>query len=136
MTRQKNTRVKKDRRSLYLIGGILVLALAAWGIMTFVSSQSNEASRQVHVVDGNGNEYFYPLSEGGEHTFTTDYGTNVIEITDDGVKMASSTCPNQDCVHVGVIHSSSEMILCLPNQVLVTIIDENSDESAPDTTVI
>lgn len=136
MTQPKNARTKKDRRSLYLIVGILILALAAWGIMSFVSNQSKEDSRQVQVVDGNGNEYFYPLNEEGEHTFTTDYGTNVIEIKDEGVKMASSTCPNQDCVHLGVIHSSSEMILCLPNQVFVSIIDENPDENTPDTTSI
>lgn len=120
---------KKDRRSLFLIGGILIVALAAWGIITLISNQNNESPRQVHVVDGSGTEYFYPLNENGEHTFTTDYGTNVIQIQDDRVKMLSSTCPNQDCVHVGDIHGSSEMIVCLPNQVYVGIVDEAADNN-------
>ena len=134
MTDQKSERKKKDRRSLYAIAGIFVIALAAWGILTFTANQNSESSRHVHVVDGEGNEYFYPLNENGTHEFTTELGTNTIEIKDVGVSMKFSDCPNQDCVHVGIIHHASEMIVCLPNQVYVGIVDNTAAETTADTT--
>jgi len=47
--------------------------------------------------------------------------TNTIEITADGVYMSDSTCRNQDCVRMGKITRPGQMIVCLPNRVMVRL---------------
>lgn len=39
----------------------------------------------------------------------------------DGVRVAESDCPGQDCVHTGVITRAGQSIVCLPEQVVVQL---------------
>lgn len=54
---------------------------------------------------------------------------NVIHVTKDSIRMASSTCENQDCVEQGVVSVSNRnqrvlrnMIICLPNEVTLELL--------------
>lgn len=53
---------------------------------------------------------------------------NLLEIQDGSVRVKSSSCPNQVCVHSGWISKSGQMIACLPNQVLIRLSGETSEE--------
>ena len=53
---------------------------------------------------------------------------NVVEITHDSIKMRSANCPNQDCIHQGIVtldnHAKrvlGNQIVCLPNKVALVI---------------
>lgn len=61
---------------------------------------------------------------------------NVIRITPGSVRMASSTCDNQDCVEQGTITLANRntrilqnMIICLPNEVLLEMITADEWEA-------
>lgn len=61
---------------------------------------------------------------------------NVIHVTRDSIRMASSTCENQDCVEQGIVSVSNRkqrllrnMIICLPNEVTLELItSEEADQ--------
>ena len=53
--------------------------------------------------------------------------TLTVEKTDGAVYVASSDCPNQDCVHSGAISRAGQSIVCLPARVAVTLEGAASD---------
>ena len=50
--------------------------------------------------------------------------TNHITIKDGTVAMTSSSCKNQVCVQTGAISQTKDVIVCLPNKILVEIIGD------------
>lgn len=69
-----------------------------------------------------------PLTEPGRYTVTRGEHINVIEVTEDSVCMAESTCDNQDCIYQGTVTLENKdervlqhMILCLPNEVILEL---------------
>lgn len=52
-----------------------------------------------------------------------------VTLTRDGVSVTESDCPGQDCVHTGRITRAGQSIVCLPEQVVVTL---EGKTSAPD----
>lgn len=59
-------------------------------------------------------------------TITTPDSLNTIRISEGCVYMESSTCGNQLCVKLGAA-SASRPIVCIPNQVVVTISDDSAE---------
>ena len=45
----------------------------------------------------------------------------VITVTSSGVSVTESDCPGQDCLHTGTITKAGQSIVCLPEQVIVTL---------------
>ncbi len=76
-----------------------------------------------------------PLPEEGASSFALTQvlsdgreAVNVIELTPEGVRMASSSCPHQDCVLQGQVTLANRaerllgnMIICLPHQVVLEL---------------
>jgi hypothetical protein len=48
-------------------------------------------------------------------------GESVIEVSENGVRMLSSPCPLEVCVHTGWIRRPGQMIVCVPNRIIVRI---------------
>jgi hypothetical protein len=59
-------------------------------------------------------------------------GKLTADITPDGIAVIFADCPSQDCVHTGRINSPGEVIVCLPNQVLIRISDNNVSRTEVD----
>lgn len=53
---------------------------------------------------------------------------NTVQIQDGRVCVSHSSCPNQFCVGSGWISHSGQSIVCLPNQVLIQIVSEQSEQ--------
>lgn len=49
------------------------------------------------------------------------YGHNIVQISNNGVEMIESDCPNHVCEETGFIHKPNQMIVCLPNRLSVEI---------------
>lgn len=74
---------------------------------------------------------YEPLPLAGEGSFTIkqdESTTNTIHVTPDSVWMEHSTCDNQDCVDQGTVSLEnmnsrvlSNMIICLPNEVVLEL---------------
>ena len=52
---------------------------------------------------------------------------NTVEVTNKGARMVHANCPDQVCVHQGLITLPLYPIVCLPNQVVVRIMNDNDN---------
>jgi hypothetical protein len=110
---------------------MLLVALLAWGGTELYAQM--QPSTSVLVTDSDGRQYNYPLNEDATHVIETSLGTNVIEIEDGSVHVEEASCPNLNCVHQGAISHAGQTIVCLPNELVVTIDGrENDDPDRPD----
>ena len=118
-----------EKKNWLLIGGIAVLALVLLALTPLLPGTEAEEDCVVITVDGE--EYArIPLSQPQLVTITQDNGAvNVVEVTESGMRMVSSTCQNQICVHRGAITLSNwelmggAFISCLPNQVMLELVE-------------
>ena len=46
------------------------------------------------------------------------------------VRVSDSDCPGQDCVHTGAISRAGQSIVCLPAQVVISLVGATSDVDA------
>jgi hypothetical protein len=83
----------------------------------------NDPEKVIISVDGS--EYAsYRLSEILKPEIVrveTEFGVNVIEITNHGARVIEATCPDKLDVHSGEISKSGQMIVCLPNRLTVRL---------------
>ena len=61
-------------------------------------------------------------------SYTIPLDGNVILVEPGGIRMQSADCPDQICVHQGVLHDTGR-IVCLPNRVLIEM---QHTKDAPD----
>ena len=115
------------KKDILLICGVLLLALAAFAASRLLLPKSASAQVTIYV----GDKVYAQVSASDYQTITVDQGdgkVNVIVIDENGVRMESSTCKNQICVHHGAIDpdDADELLLdhwivCLPNGVSVEV---------------
>ena len=122
---RQHSEVKK--RDGFILGGVLLLALLAFAASRLLAPQTPSAIVTVFV---GGSEYRSVRADDYQ-TITIDQGNgkvNVVVIDERGVRMESSTCKNQICVHHGVVDPKNadkllldNWIICLPNGVTVEV---------------
>ena len=115
------------KKDILLICGVLLLALAAFFALRVFAQKSDAAQVTVYV----GGAVYAQVSADDFQTITVDQGggkVNVIVIDSRGVRMESSSCKNQICVHHGTIDPNNadallldHWIVCLPNGVSVEV---------------
>ena len=54
----------------------------------------------------------------------------VLELSERGVRVVETTCPGEDCRHMGAITKAGQQIVCLPNRLVVTLQGDNSSFDA------
>ena len=100
----------------------LLLAAVLLGIFLFAGKE--EGTRAVVTIDGT--EYgSYALDK----EQTIDLGTgNHLEIRGGEIRMTEADCPDQICVHQKAISRNGESIICLPNKIVLKIVDGEEAE--------
>ena len=92
----------------------------------------NQGSRGGVAVITVGQQVFaeVPLALDGEYRVTDMDGAYLLTciVADGAIQVSSSTCRDHICVRQGDIHLTREMIVCLPNQVVVSIRSSAADE--------
>ena len=53
-----------------------------------------------------------------------------LELSREGVRVAETACPGEDCLHTGTISRAGSQIICLPNRLVVTLEGEDSPYDA------
>lgn len=106
-----------------IIASIVALAFVIYGLFAF--SVSGETSDAVSVfVDGK--EYatyqFREITEPRTVEIKSGNVYNILEISPDGARMLDSSCPDKTDVRMGKISKPGQIILCVPNRVVVKII--------------
>ena len=116
-----------NKKNWILVGVIALVAAMMLMASPMLLTQTDE---DAVIITVGGIEYArVPLTK--PQTVTVRQATgevNVVEITDRGAVMVSSTCKNQQCVHMGAVtldnwefRPNQTFIVCLPNRVTVEL---------------
>lgn len=117
-----------------ILDGIVVLLvlLLAGGTAAATWGGTSEGLTAVVSIDGETVDRFAPDGS-GRHTYEANGYALVVEETAEGVCVAVSDCPTQDCVHTGTISRTGQSIVCLPARLSVTL--EGGGESEVDAVI-
>ena len=109
----KNRLKKKD-----IVLMIIILVVA--GSCMLLHRIIGEKSADYITVKVNGKiEGVYSLADDQEIVLNN--GSNVLKIKNGEADMIRADCPDQLCVHTGSISKEHEMIVCMPDKVIVEI---------------
>lgn len=103
-----------------LVGAVLLFSCFLYALFSF--RNSTPAAYAEISVDG---ETVTTLDLNQDTALTvTGYqgGTNTVTVSHQAVSVTEASCPDLVCVHTGQIHNTGETIVCLPNRVVVTIV--------------
>ena len=107
---------------LYLILAVIIIILAA-----FLFYYWQPAEGDTVIIRKNG-VVLHTASLSDDARFVIDE-KNTVVITDEMVFMESADCPDQLCVRQGSIQDSRKEIICLPNQVVVSVVQKSEIDS-------
>lgn len=117
----------------YLI--VLVLLLSLVGIY-FIKYHATNGGNKYISIQVNGEEIkkitFGANMVGKTIDIETKFGYNKIEIGDGKVRVIDADCPDKLDVKQGWISSQGEVIVCLPNRMMIEIKSENDVDSEID----
>ena len=109
--------MKNHKRDLILIG-ILLLAASALFFLFKGKQAGEEGAAAVVTVDGT-EIARYPLNRDG--TFVLNGGSNTLLIENGEAWISEANCPDKLCMGFGKISKKGEIIVCLPNRLIVVI---------------
>lgn len=123
--------LRKYKKEVIFIAVLVVSGLALlMGVLLF----SKEGGQVVVTVSGNEVASF-SLDEDRTYLIEgKDGGTNLLIIQDGKAHMESASCPDGLCINMGKIHAAGQSIICLPNEVVVSV--EKSQPSADDVDIV
>jgi len=103
---------------------IFILCAAAAGFVWVNAAVSGDAAEGV-IIEVDGAEYakyyFNEISEIKTVEVFTKFGYNRVEIGKNYARVTDASCPNKLDVHMGAVTGSGQMIVCLPNRLIVRI---------------
>ncbi|MDR0539125.1 MAG: NusG domain II-containing protein [Spirochaetaceae bacterium] len=72
-------------------------------------------------IEGKDGVWVYPLNSIACLNVSGPLGETAVQLTGKAVMVVSSPCKNQTCIKQGSASTHGQWIVCLPNQILVTI---------------
>jgi len=108
-------------RTLIIIFAALVILSAVW-ILIAKNITQEELTAEIYLEGRL--LYSIDLNEVDE-SYTIELPHNTILVEHGQISMQHSDCPDQICVHQGVIKNATYPIVCLPNKVEIRIIGES-----------
>ena len=109
-----------NKKDLLFITAILLAAGLAF--LFFRPQPSESLSRAEISVDG---KAVMELDLSEYQVLTVDGaggGYNRIQVRDGAVSVLEASCPDKVCVHTGTVRYPGETIVCLPNRMIITVI--------------
>ncbi len=109
---------------------IITIIIALLGMLTINFFIYNDSAKGV-LIEVNGEEYakynFNDISSIEYIEIKTQYGYNKVEINNKKVRVIEASCPDKLDVKAGWISKTNQMLVCLPNKVLIRIIGKNNE---------
>ncbi len=117
---------KKLKNDLIFIS-VLIVLVCAFAIAYFLFRPMGDTVTVTVAGEVYGT---YPLHEDRTEAIRTENGENIFVIRDGRVYMESASCPDGICEAHRAIFRDGESIICLPNQVVITVTSQHAE--APD----
>ncbi|WP_187363623.1 NusG domain II-containing protein [Peptoniphilus phoceensis] len=114
---------------------IFIIVLTSFFIYFFTNKlpkdHKNSSKKVVITVDG---KIFkeVSLNKDTDIRINSQYGNNVVHIENGEVQMFESDCKDKICMKMGKISLNGDSIICLPNRLMVKIIDDAPDDESLD----
>jgi hypothetical protein len=121
MKTEQRTKVPSLRYDLILIGALLVVSVG----MLLVTTLTRRDGSYVEVEKNGEILATYRLSQSGEYSLNG--GTNVLVIEDGMAYLKEANCPDKTCVRTGKIRYVGQSIVCLPNDIAITVRGNSKD---------
>lgn len=130
--------LKKNRPALILSGLIVIILLASAGALWYLNTHEQIGTIAEIYQNGELIQTIDLDTVTEDYTFTVEGGNgiyNVVEVHHGEIGIREASCPDGLCVHMGFIHSSSVPITCLPNKLVIKIVNDTAGEEEPDVMV-
>ncbi|NLW53037.1 MAG: NusG domain II-containing protein [Tissierellia bacterium] len=116
---------------------VVLLSIFSLFIAIYFANLGTKYSEKYVSVQVNGEEikkiqFSYEMI-GKTYEIKTEFGRNVIELGEDSVRVIEADCPDQLDVKQGAISRPGQLLVCLPNRLIVEIKAENekNEENQP-----
>ena len=117
------------KNDLILIGGLLIIAFAIFGITRIWQINNTDDQARVQVtIEGEIYGTFSLDKDYEEKIELSDGRYNTLVIKDGEAYISEASCPDKICVHHHSIHYNKETIVCLPNKVVIEIVGGQDNE--------
>lgn len=116
---------------LLLVGVLLFISVVSWGVLRIFMK---EDSPRAEVYQANQLVDVLPLSGVDPAEYPVPGSPGVVLALDGqgGIRFLESDCPDQICVHSGLLHIPGQFAACLPNSVVVRIVPGDGDHDGPE----
>lgn len=122
----------RNKINKYDIALIIVIITVNVFILVYGSFNAVEKGQKIaYVYSENKLVGEYTLTDDYKTEFSVDIGSgsyNTIHIEDGKIWIHDATCPDKVCLSQGKISNDGELIVCLPNKLLVQIKDNQETE--------
>ncbi len=117
------------RTETKLIVAFLMIAAIISSVFYIGKPNKSQVNRYLSIQKDGVEIKRYPYDEirpDWEEIIRGGEGENTVVMTEEGVRIAHATCPDKICVHMPAISEPGEMIVCLPNKLLLEIVDDST----------
>ncbi len=119
--------LKKCDKIIALI--VIFIAAASYAVISFTAFSDAAKSAEVYVGGELYGEYDLQEIKTERHVrIKTENGENLLELTNDGARMLDASCPDKKDVKSGKITKPGQVIICIPNKVLVKLVGDGKDK--------
>ena len=120
--------------SLVVLAVVVLAAASAWMVWRGPAGEGNLTA--VVSIDGAEVERIDLETDSEPRTYSHNGYTLTVNLRPDGeagVRVETSDCPTQDCVHTGTITRAGQSIVCLPARIIIQLQGgAQADGDAPD----
>lgn len=109
------------KKDIILIATLLLVAIVILLVYRHITKPTDDRTTEIVVTVHNVEYGRYSIHEDQVIEIPTEHGTNVLVIKDGKAKMKSAGCPDQVCVKHSPIHYNHDMIICMPNEIIVEV---------------
>lgn len=113
----------KRKNDLVLILLMLVIGVLGVAVIIYIQREDTISGEALVTIDGK--EYGrFPLDEDRvEHIQVSESSYNILEIRDGHADITDASCPDSVCVNHWKVSKKNQSIVCLPNKLVVTIVN-------------
>lgn len=121
----------KKKINKFDIGLIIVIIIINVFLILYGGRTAVKSNEKVAYIYSNNKlvrEYVLTEDVIDEVTIESETGYNTMHIENGQIWIHEASCPDKVCIHQGKISNNGEIIVCLPNRMLIKIVDENNSE--------
>ncbi|MDZ7360082.1 MAG: NusG domain II-containing protein [candidate division KSB1 bacterium] len=110
----------------------IALAVGSFWVGGFVRAKDKAAANVIAVITvGNHEIAAVNLADSSDFKVHGALGEMALRVENNGIRVRRSACPNQVCVKQGAARRPGEMLVCVPNRMIVFIRGKAATEMPP-----